>query len=246
MPPAGSAETTDSRARASSATPAARMRGSGRRVVRVVSSPPRIEQQGISTPETVKADDSALKGMWKRISGWVTALGIAGGVLTAILTFVGITFDLFPALKPETPPTELAVAVDDVELEERVMTESGAHRLIVSYGITFTGYKEDRIHIEWAAFDSQTLARVRLAPSVLLSSRNLGNGTVGDYLTGRAETDRGRGRIEFAAPVEGGCIFVRVYVYDIQFNRLDYGDTPPFHRTDPMQSCDGPTEESMP
>ena len=243
MPPAGNAETTDSRARASFATPVARMRGSGRRVVRVVSSSPRIEQQGISTPETVKADDSAHKGIWGW--GWVTQLGVAGGVLTAILTFVGITFDLFPALKPETPPTEQAVAVDDVELEERVTTESSAHRLIVSYGITFTGYKEDRIHIEWAAFDSQSLARVRLAPSVPPSSRPPGNVTAGDVEAG-AETDRGLGQIEFAAPVEGGCIFVRVYAYDTQFNRLDYGDTPPFHRTDPMQSCDGPTEESMP
>ena len=111
-------------------------------MIRAVSNPPRIEQQGISNPETVKADDGAHKGIWRHISGWVTALGIAGGVLTAFLTFVGITFDLFPALKPEEPPTELAVAVDDVELEERVTTESGAHRLIVSYGITFTGYRE--------------------------------------------------------------------------------------------------------
>ncbi len=118
-------------------------------------------------------------------------------------------------------------------------TESGAHRLIVSYGITFTGYKEDRIHIEWAAFDPQTLARVRLAPSVPPSSRTPENGTADDVLAG-AETDQGLGRIDFAAPV-GGRIFVRVYAYDTEFNRLDYGDTPPFHRTDPMQPCDGPT-----
>ncbi len=65
------------------------MRGSGRRVIRVVSSLPRIEQQGISNPETVQADDGALKGIWRHISGWVTALGIAGGVFTAFLTFVG-------------------------------------------------------------------------------------------------------------------------------------------------------------
>jgi hypothetical protein len=202
------------------------------------ASPPRLPDgwvgtalNGTSTRNAEKAGDDADRGIW----GWVKGIGIAVGVLTAILTFLGLFFERFPSLGPDVPPPELAVVVDDVVLEERVTTDSNRFLLVVSYRISFTGYKDDVIHVEWAAFDAQSLARVRFAASVTTSSR--GNGGADD-VKADAETDRGRGRIEFPRPPTGDCIFVRVYAYDTDYNRLDYADTPPFHRSDPVQPCD--------
>jgi hypothetical protein len=110
---------------------------------------------------------------------------------------------------------------------------------VVSYIISFTGYKKDRIHVEWAAIDANSLERVKLAPSVPLSTQNPENGVASD-VEADADTDRGRGRIEFAVPLEGDCIFVRVFAYDTDYNRLDYGDTDPFHRSDAAKTCGVP------
>lgn len=208
----------------------------------VASGPPVIDELVIDSLESPKDTPSLPRSAldWMKRIGDVVLIIAAIATLTSIAVRVG--FELFPGWKPPVPPNELAVAITDVALEERATAEL---RVIVSYRISFTGYKGDQIHIEWTALDPATLQRLPLAASVPRSTRHHDNG-VADDVAADAEADRGRGRIEFPVPLTGDCIMLRVYAYDTRFNRLDYGDTVPFHPTDPSRRCESPIATPTP
>lgn len=167
-------------------------------------------------------------------------LAVLGGALVAgipaIATFVGIAFDLFPALEPEAPPEVRAVTITDVALAERDK-DLGDGRVAdaLLFEVETVGYDEDDIAVDWLVLDAKMRERL---PEMETPER----WGVIDIDT---RSDRVVGEINVPPPSNHtGCVFVRVLLQPESATSeapgpnqprllLDAADTAPYDPIDP-------------
>jgi hypothetical protein len=183
------------------------------------------------------ADGTPGTGVWERLKQLGRLLG-KGFVafIPAFATLLGIVWVLAPDLKPDEPPPPpsiLGATVSNVALEERVQPPDAPAYFVVSYDVEFVGYQGEESPLAWAGFDARTLQRVGLE-----APQDWGNPVAAEA---EAPNDRVSVQLRLKVPPQAQCIFVRVYAFDEDGTRLDYGDTPPFDTHDPANSaCAGP------
>jgi hypothetical protein len=176
------------------------------------------------------AGRTGLVGWLRRTLAWLgfTSLLAILTLATSLATLVGLAADFFI----HGPEPALSVQVNDVRLEERFEDERGFEWLVISFEAAFTGYHDKQILVEWAAFDPFERARVSLDPPPDVNSTERGNWD-GGMIEAEATNDQvNHDLIRFVVPDEGRCLFVRVYVYDEDYTRLDYADSLPFDTHD--------------
>jgi hypothetical protein len=153
--------------------------------------------------------------------------------LPALVTLVALTFDLFPALRPVTPPEVRRVQVSNAAVVERQRTQPDGEVVnVVFFDVEAVGYDADGIEVATLWIDEAT--RRRIEPDLQRHG----------ILTTNTRTDRVVGWVDvpypFALPPDSsGCLFVRVLLYvapeegeaeaiDRAPYLLDYADTTPF------------------
>ena len=125
--------------------------------------------------------------------------------LPALVTLVGLAFDLFPGLRPVTPPELRRVKIANAAVVERNRTLADGEEVnVIFFEAEAVGYDADKIAVATAWFDAETTRRIEDRLRVYGS------------LTTNTRTDRVVGWIDQSYPDElpeesSGCLFVRVY-----------------------------------
>jgi hypothetical protein len=173
----------------------------------------------------------------------IAAVVTTGAALVAIATGI-VELRGRMSSAPSDPEVRLVAAA----LEER-STDLGDGRIAnrVSYTVEYRGGPH-QIAVAYALFDSNRLRSIHGAPGLNPVGEYLG------YVLADLPAGNGRysGRVEVPIPMDGYCVFVRVYLLDYEPStsvneswlttapRLEYADTPPFHTHMADEACETP------
>lgn len=176
--------------------------------------------------------------------GWLSGLSLGrvlallAAAVVGLPTFIAASnalldtvYGLKPEWRPDGPPAAIGVTLSEVALEERrIEDENGGLGNLISYDVELIGYRGNKVPVEWAAFDAQSLQRVSISPGKS-PAENIGIGAV---IT-EAASDRISANFPIPIPTRAMCIFIRVYVFedDASHTRQDYRDSAPFDTHDP-------------
>jgi hypothetical protein len=185
------------------------------------------DQDSLTVPAQPRPILELLKGAWP----------VLIAAMSALATFLGLTFRLFPGLEP-TPPTQVrSVTVTDLGIGERARDlGDGRAANAIYFALESVGYTANDIAVDWLIFDALTKKRISEWPTL----------EPWGVINFETTSDRLVGEIVVPPPADHtGCVFVRVLVrtaavasgasdQTIPAWLLDLADTDAFDPIDPQ------------